>query len=37
VKRALKKAENEYNSNEVQQHKDNPGSLWKIVNRLRLD
>jgi signal recognition particle subunit SEC65 len=34
VKRALKKAENEYNSNEVQQHKDNPGSLWKIVSRL---
>ncbi|CAB3993932.1 Hypothetical predicted protein [Paramuricea clavata] len=34
VKRDLKKAENEYNSNEVRQHKDNPGSLWKIVNRL---
>ena len=32
VKRDLKKAE--YNSNEVRQHKDNPGSLWKIVNRL---
>lgn len=34
VKRELKKAENEYNFNEVRQHKDNPESLWKIVNRL---
>jgi hypothetical protein len=34
VKRAFKKAENENNSNKVQQHKDNPGSRWKIVNRL---
>ena len=34
VKRDLKKAKNEYNSNEVWQHKDNPRSLWKIVNRL---
>jgi hypothetical protein len=36
VKWDLKKAENEYNFNEVRQHKDNPGSLWKIVNRLIL-
>ena len=34
VKRDLKKAENECNSNQVRQYKDNPGSLWKIVNRL---
>ena len=31
---SYKKAENEYNSNEVQQHRDNRGSLSKIVNRL---
>ncbi|XP_028419082.1 uncharacterized protein LOC114544722 [Dendronephthya gigantea] len=34
IKKALRKAENKHNSNEVQQHKDNPRSIWKIINRL---
>ena len=32
VKHSLKNAEKGYISSEVQSHKDNPGSLWKIVN-----
>ena len=34
VKRILSKAERKYTSEEVQLHKDNPSSLWKIVNRV---
>jgi hypothetical protein len=32
VKDALKNAERNYTFDQVQQHKDNPGSLWKIIN-----
>ena len=34
VKRILSKAERKYTSEEVQLHKDNPSSLWKIINRV---
>ena len=33
VKRKLSRAERKYTSEEVQLHKDNPSSLWKIFNR----
>lgn len=32
IKTTLKRAEQEYVRSEVQTHKDNPGSLWKIIN-----
>ena len=34
VKRRLSKAERKYTSEEVQLHKHNPNSLWKIINRV---
>lgn len=34
VKRRFSKAERKYSSEEVQLHKHNPSSLWKIINRL---
>ena len=34
VKRAIREAEKKYTTEEVLQHRNNPSSLWKIINRV---